>query len=148
MWRDFALFLHVGGVVIWVGGMFFAHMALRPAVQSLPVEMRLPLLENALSRFLNWAGLSAIVILLSGFAMWGRVKPSEAPLGWLVMMATGLLMMAIYGHLRFAAFKKFRMAVMAADWSDAAQRLALVRKIVLINLSLGLIVIAAVYLLK
>jgi uncharacterized membrane protein len=26
-----ALWLHVTGVVVWVGGMFFAHMALRPA---------------------------------------------------------------------------------------------------------------------
>ena len=49
---QFARWLHVMGVVVWVGGMFFAHMALRPAVQSLAPPERLPLLAATLSRFI------------------------------------------------------------------------------------------------
>ena len=31
----FGVFLHLLGVLIWVGGMFFAYMALRPAAAQL-----------------------------------------------------------------------------------------------------------------
>ena len=50
-----ARWLHLLGVVVWVGGMFFAHMALRPALprRSQPPQ-RLPLLAATLSRFIAW----------------------------------------------------------------------------------------------
>ena len=44
--------LHLLGVVVWVGGMFFAHMALRPAAtELLEPPQRLPLLQATLMRF-------------------------------------------------------------------------------------------------
>ena len=67
---QFARWLHLLGVVVWVGGMFFAHMALRPAAQALPPPQRLPLLAATLTRFVAWVGVRSIVILVgSGIAM-------------------------------------------------------------------------------
>ena len=63
---NFARWLHVLGVVVWVGGMFFAHMALRPAALALPPPQRLPLLAATLTRFVAWAGVAVVLILGSG----------------------------------------------------------------------------------
>ena len=41
-----ALWLHLLATVVWVGGMFFAHVALRPAVAALPPPVRLPLVDR------------------------------------------------------------------------------------------------------
>jgi uncharacterized membrane protein len=46
------LFVHVLGVVVWVGGMFLMHFAVRPAaVELLEPPARLPLLTRVLGRF-------------------------------------------------------------------------------------------------
>jgi len=43
----YAVTLHILGAVIWVGGMFFAYMALRPAiVETLEPPFRLKLWVN------------------------------------------------------------------------------------------------------
>jgi uncharacterized membrane protein len=51
-------------------------------------------------------------------------------------------MMAVYLHIRFAPFKRMRTAVMAGDWATAGANLDMVRKMVLINLVLGILTIA------
>ena len=41
--RSILLLLHLSGVIVWVGGMFFAHFCLRPvAALQLPPPQRLP----------------------------------------------------------------------------------------------------------
>ena len=42
---EVALFLHLLGVAVWIGGMVFAHFCLRPALGDLTPQMRLPLWE-------------------------------------------------------------------------------------------------------
>ena len=49
-----ALFLHLLGVAVWVGGMIFAHFCLRPALEDLSPQLRLPLIESVFGRFFNW----------------------------------------------------------------------------------------------
>ncbi len=62
-----ALLLHVLSVVVWVGGMFFAYMALRPAaVQTLEPPQRLPLWAATFDRFFPWVWLAVTLILGSG----------------------------------------------------------------------------------
>ena len=47
--------LHLLGVIVWVGGMFVAYMALRPAaVEVLEPYQRLPLMKRTLDRFFPW----------------------------------------------------------------------------------------------
>ena len=62
-----AVLLHVIAVVIWVGGMFFAYMFLRPvaAAQLEPPE-RLKLWVGVFSNFFPWVWTCVVVILATG----------------------------------------------------------------------------------
>ena len=138
------LFAHVLGVVVWIGGMFVLHFAVRPSAARLQEpSVRLTFLSSTLGRFMSWAALAIIVLLASGLAMiliGGGFK--NAHLSVHLMLAVGLVMMLLYLHIRFAPFRRMRAAVMAADWAAAGANLNVVRKMVLINLVLGFITIA------
>ena len=138
------LFAHVLGVVVWVGGMFVLHFAVRPSAARLQEpSVRLTFLSSTLGRFMSWAALAIVVLLASGLAMiliGGGFK--NAHLSVHLMLAVGLVMMLLYLHIRFAPFRRMRAAVMAGDWAVAGANLDMVRKMVLINLVLGFITIA------
>ena len=138
------LFAHVLGVVVWVGGMFVLHFAVRPSAARLTdPSARLTFLSSALGRFMAWAALAIVFVLGSGLAMiliGGGFR--NAHLSVHLMFAVGLVMMAVYLHIRFAPFKRMRTAVMAGDWATAGANLDMVRKMVLINLVLGILTIA------
>ena len=53
-------FIHVMAVILWVGGMLFAHCFLRPAAAQLEPPVRLRLMASVLGPFLN-AVLAAIL---------------------------------------------------------------------------------------
>jgi uncharacterized membrane protein len=154
----FLLFLHVLGVVIWVGGMFVMHFAVRPsAVELLPPPQRLPLLAATLKRFFGWVTIAVIVVLLSGVLMFfgigaaaGAIAAGKnafvegirlAHVSIHIMFGLGLVMMAIYAHIRTAPFKRLQRAVAAQDWAAAATHLNQVRVLVATNLALGIVVI-------
>jgi uncharacterized membrane protein len=59
------------------------------------------------------------------------------PLSWTVMATLGLVMMAIFGHIRFALFKRLQRAVTAADWPAGGKALASIRSWVGVNLWIG-----------
>ena len=138
------LFAHVLGVVIWVGGMFVLHFAVRPSAARLQEpSVRLTFLSSTLGRFMSWAALAIVVLLASGLAMiliGGGFK--NAHLSVHLMLAVGLVMMLLYLHIRFAPFRRMRAAVMAGDWAVAGANLDVVRKMVVINLVLGFVTIA------
>jgi uncharacterized membrane protein len=138
------LLLHVLGVVVWVGGMFLMHVAVRPAaVQLLQPPQRLPLIALVLDRFFFWVGVAIVAVLASGVGMileGGGFR--NAHLSVHLMFAIGLAMMAIFLHIRFASFKRLQAAVVASDWPLAARRLDQVRQLVTTNLVLGIVTIA------
>ena len=138
------LLLHVLGVVVWVGGMFLMHVAVRPAaVQLLPPPQRLPLLASVLERFFLWVVIAVVAVLASGLGMileGGGFR--NAHLSVHLMFAIGLAMMAIFLHIRFAPFRRLQAAVAASDWPLAARRLDQVRQLVTTNLALGILTIA------
>lgn len=136
------LFLHILGVTLWVGGMAFAHFALRPAVQSLEVPTRLNLMADVLGRFLNIAGIAVLCVLISGFGMFFMAGGRAVPVAWHIMAGLGCLMALIYGHIRFALFMRLRRAVAAQTWPEAATALGKLRQQVSMNLLLGLLTIA------
>src|SRR5680860_621195 len=55
--------------VVWVGGMFFAYVVLRPAAGALAPETRLELWHRVFGRFFPWVWLSIVVLLASGYGM-------------------------------------------------------------------------------
>ena len=134
-----AVTLHLLAVLFWVGGMSFAYFCLRPAVGHLEPPARLMLWRGVFGRFLPAVGVAILVILLTGFFMWQGLRID----GWHVrtMMALGIVMMLIFGHLAFAPYKRFRRAVAASDWPAAAAQLNQIRIIVMVNLALGVLTI-------
>ena len=83
-----ALLLHLLGVVVWVGGMFFAYMALRPvAATVLEPPQRLSLWAGVFAKFFPWVWLSIALILGSGLYMWMALGGVSSPLYVLVMLA-------------------------------------------------------------
>jgi len=139
-----AIALHVLSVVVWVGGMFFAYMALRPAaVEVLEPPLRLKLWVATFKRFFPWVWLAIVLILGSGYWMIFKLGGfGNLPLYIHVMNGLGLLMMAIYLHVFFVPFQRLRKAVSAEIWSDGGKHLGQIRMLVGINTILGLLTIA------
>ena len=137
----FGVFLHLLGVLIWVGGMFFAYMALRPAAaQLLEPPQRLTLWIGVFKRFFRWVWVAITLILASGLYMvMLQGGFADAALHILLMALVGTLMIFIFAHVYFAPFKRLRRFALAQDWKAAAGCLAQIRVLIGINLSLGLL---------
>lgn len=141
--------LHVLSIIVWIGGMVFAHFFLRPAALSLEPPQRVRLMHEVLQRFFAAVGVAVIVVLGSGLWMIGRVAKQTVqagggfsmPLDWTVMATLGLVMMALFGHIRFALFKRLQRAVAASDWAAGGKALGSIRTLVGINLALGLVIV-------
>lgn len=140
----FALLLHLLGVVVWVGGMFFAYMALRPAAsQVLEPSQRLPLWDATFKRFFLWVWLAIGLIFASGIDLiLGMGGIAAAPFSTRAMLLIGLLMAVIFLRLFFSPYRALSRAVDGREWKAAAAALARIRILVGINLSLGLLTIA------
>jgi uncharacterized membrane protein len=134
---------HILGALFWVGGMAFAYTILRPAAAPLEGPVRLTLWRDVFKRFLPWVGVSIVALLVSGYAMMFLVYGgfARAPLYIHVMQGTGILMMLLYLHLYFAPWQRLQKTVQAADWQNAGKHLAMIRKLVAINLALGVITV-------
>ena len=134
---------HILAAVFWVGGMAFAYTILRPAAGAIEPPVRLTLWRDVFSRFLPWVGLAIVALLASGYGMmflsFGGFH--RAPLFVHVMQGTGIVMMLLYLHLYFAPWRRMQKAVSAAQWPVAGQQLGTIRKLVAINLVLGVITV-------
>ena len=141
-----SLFLHVLSVVVWVGGMFFAYMALRPvAVSVLEPPQRLTLWAGVFGKFFPWVWTSVALILLTGLYMLGMLGGASAPLYALTMLGLGVAMMLIFAHVFFSPYKKLKRAVGEQNWKAGGAALGQIRQLIGINLSLGLLTIAVVF---
>jgi len=139
-----AIALHALAAVVWVGGMAFAYGCLRPvAGRALQTPDRLALWQGVFARFFPIVWVAIGLLLVSGYYM------TLGPLGGFatvgahihVMQAIGLLMMALFAHLFFAPWRRFRRAVERDEPEAAAGELERIRRRVAVNLVLGLIVV-------
>ena len=141
--------IHVFSIVLWIGGMAFAHFFLRPAVAQLEASVRLRLMHDVLGRFFQAVLVASLLTLISGVWMLGRVAKQvvqsggsfEMPLAWTVMAVLGIVMVAIFMHIRFVLFKRRGQAVATSDWSAGAAVMAQIRRWVSINLGTGFLVL-------
>lgn len=147
--------LHLLSAIVWVGGMLFAHFFLRPAAQSLEPPQRLRLMHEVLRRFFAVVLVAVAVLIASGGWMIALAAQAAGasggrfamPPAWSAMATLGLVMAAIFGHIRFALYPRLARAVAAADWPAGGQAMARIRTWVGANLVLGLLAVAAVRLL-
>ena len=138
-----AISLHVLATVIWVGGMFFAYMALRPVAASLlEPPLRLPLWSQTFARFFPWVWAAVFILLATGLWMVYSVFGGFGGVGLHIHLMTGIgtLMILLYFHVFFVPYRRMKQALAANDFPEAGRRLAQIRIIIAINLMLGLIV--------
>jgi len=144
--------VHVLAVVLWVGGMAFAHFFLRPSLAVLEPAQRVKLMHAVLGRFFAAVLWAAGLVLASGLWIIGRVAKQAVqsggsfsmPLDWSVMSVVGVLMIAIFGHIRFVLYKRLDRAVQAGDVPAGGAALASIRQWVGVNLALGLALVGGV----
>ncbi len=139
-----AITLHLLSVVIWVGGMFFAYMVLRPAVENLlEPPIRLALWSSVFKRFFSWVWLSIIVLLGSGLWMIFDRPDGMANMGLhiYIMLGLGVFMMLLFMHVYFGALRRLQYAIIESDWETGRVKLNQIRMLIKTNLILGLLII-------
>lgn len=136
-----SLMLHLLGVVVWVGGMFFAYMALRPAAASLlDPPQRLPLWSATLKRFFGWVWGSVALVMGSGFYMLSVLGgAARVPIYVYLMLYIGTAMTMIFVYVYAAPFAALKRAVAEKNWKEGGAALNRIRIAVAINLGLGLL---------
>ena len=131
---------HALAAVVWVGGMFFAYMALRPAALFLEPPFRLELWVKTFSKFFPWVWMSVIILLVTGFGL-VHGTTNLAPYV-LIMMALGIAMIAIFVFIYYQPFKSLKTAVEEKNYPVGAQQLGRIRHLIAVNLIFGLIVVS------
>ncbi len=137
--------IHVLSVTIWVGGMFFAYMALRPAAAAtLEPPLRLTLWVATFEKFFLWVWVSIVLTLATGlimiFVYFGGFAHIAKHIH--IMFGLGIVMMLIFGHVFFGPYRRLKQAVTAQNWPVGAKKLGQIRWLVLVNMTIGLITIA------
>lgn len=136
------LFLHLLGVVVWVGGMAFAYLCLRPAATALPTAQRLPLWDDVFARFFPLVWIAVALIVGTGAGMLHEVGFARAPKSWHLMLVTGAVMIAVFVSVWFGPWRALRAAVAGENWAAGAVALNRIRQRVGFNLALGIVTIA------
>ncbi|HMQ72081.1 MAG TPA: CopD family protein [Rubrivivax sp.] len=144
--------VHLAAVIVWVGGMVFAHFFLRPALAKLEPPQRLALMHEVLRRFFGAVLVAVIAVLASGFWMIGDMHQRVAatggalvmPWSWWAMTALGIVMAVVFAHIRFVLFPRMGQALAQRRLPDAAAALASIRGWVVVNLVIGSAIVVAV----
>lgn len=136
--------LHLLAALIWVGGMFFAWLILRPAmVAALDGPSRLTLWVEVFQRFFVWVWVAVAVLAITGVGMMHmRFSGFEtAPRYVQVMIGAGIAMFALFLRIQALLLPELRKAVKSQDWPAGAAVLGRIRRLVGINLLLGIAVV-------
>jgi uncharacterized membrane protein len=122
-----AISLHMLSVVVWVGGMFFAYMALRPVAASLlEPPQRLPLCSQTFAKFFPWVWAAVVLLMATGLWMVKSMFGGFGQVGVYIHVMTGLgtLMMLLFLHIFFAPYRRMKQALTANDLPEAGRRLS------------------------
>ena len=136
--------LHVLGAVLWVGGMGFAILALRPALAVLEPPQRLALHEAVLQRFFRLVWHAMPAVLLTGWALLFGWYGGFSGAGLHVHQIQGaaLVIAAVILALATGPWRELRAALAAGNRPAAATAADRIRQLVTLNLGLGLLTVA------
>jgi uncharacterized membrane protein len=137
-----AIALHIFGAVVWVGGMFAIYVCLRPALGTIEPMPRLRLMRVTLRNFFPWVWIAVVLLLISGYWMvFSFGGFARLPLHVNLMQAIGWVMIVLFFYLFHGPWLAFKRAVDSENWPSAGSSLDRIRRIIAINLPLGLVVI-------
>ncbi|NUT78624.1 hypothetical protein HNO86_26650 [Pseudomonas sp. C1C7] len=137
--------LHVLAALVWVGGMFFAWIVLRPAaIKALEGPARLKLWVEVFQGFFRWVWGAVILLPVTGVGMLNLhfTGFEHAPRYVQVMMGLYLVMTALFIRIQALMLPELRKAVEAQDWPTGASVLGRIRRVVGFNLLVGVTVVA------
>ena len=137
--------LHVLAALIWVGGMFFAWMILRPAaITALEGPARLKLWVEVFQRFFVWVWIAVIILPISGVGLLQmRFNGFEtAPRYVQIMMGLYIVMVALFIRIQALQLPELRKAVAAQEWAAGGAVMGRIRRLVGCNLIVGLVLVA------
>jgi len=135
-----AITFHILAIVVWVGGMFFAHQVMRPAaVTTLEPPQRLQLWVAGFKRFFPWVWICIATVLITG--LWMFFQFPKPPIFMHIMLGLGIVMMLIFFHVFFAPYNKLKKAVAEERWKDSGAALNQIRILVGVNTLIGIITI-------
>jgi uncharacterized membrane protein len=137
------LALHLLAGALWVGGMFFAHQALRPAALQLEPPLRLQLWVRTFRRFFPWVWAFIIILPVTGYWMIGARFGGLANVGLHIhiMNGLGLIMILVFLFLFFRPYRALQRHVGENNFQAGAANLATIRRLVGFNLLSGIAVI-------
>ncbi len=132
------LTLHTIGAVLWIGGMGYALIVLRPAIGVLEPAAQMQMHMQSLRRFLRLTWHVMPLVLVSGWIMVFTLYGGFAHLPWAVnaMQLTALVMAGVFAYLALGPFKRFRRAI-----RPGPELLGRMRRLMLVNLALGTLVL-------
>lgn len=136
--------LHLLAALVWVGGMFFAWMVLRPAViAALEGASRLKVWVQVFPRFFVWVWAAVVLLPITGIGMiqLNFTGFETAPRYVQIMMGLYVVMVALFLRIQSLQLPELRRAVEAEQWAEGAATLGHIRRLVGINLIIGLAVV-------
>lgn len=154
---DYVKLTHLVAAIVWMGGMAFMLMALRPAATALlQLPERMLLMGAVWRRFFPMVMVSIVVLFATGTNLYTTTframkianGQGSVPVGWNVMLVLGLLMMLIFGHIYFSGYAKFKRAQAVQGWQLASQSVAQIHTLMMVNFLLGWLALFAVRLLR
>jgi uncharacterized membrane protein len=136
--------IHLLAMFVWLGGMFFTLVCLRPALGVLePPPQRLRLMNAVLGRFFAAVSWAAGLMLATGVLMLPRgassgVQPVPAITA---MAALGVVMICVFVFVRLVPFRRLQAAIAEGDAPGAAAALNGIRVLVVLNLAIGVAIV-------
>ena len=136
--------IHLLAMFVWLGGMFFTLVCLRPALGVLePPPLRPRLMNAVLQRFFVAVSWAAGLMLASGALMMGSAasagaRPTPAVTA---MAALGIVMIGVFVFVRLVPFRRLQEALAAGDAPRAGAALDTIRQLVVLNLAIGAVIV-------
>ena len=135
------MIVHILSILVWVGGMLFAHFILRPVANSLlEVPIRLPFMAHIFTYFFPLVWGAIIGLWASGLWMIFVFYQGMMTLSVHLMSGLALVMTGLFTYIFFVPFPNLKHAIHTQDLKEGGRYLATIRKIVATNLFLGLTV--------
>lgn len=135
--------IHLLAMFVWLGGMFFTLVCLRPALGLLePAPLRPRLMNAVLQRFFAAVGWAAGLMLASGVLMMRGASTGAHPSPAVTAMAVlGIVMIGVFVFVRLVPFKRLQAAIGASDGAAAGAELDAIRLLVALNLAIGTVIV-------
>jgi uncharacterized membrane protein len=136
--------VHLLAATVWVGGMATMVAAVRPSLPLIEAPpQRVRFIAAVFARMFAAVAVAIVLLFASGLSL-VALSGGFGALHWGVhaMLAIALVMAAIFAWIRFGPYARLLRVVDAQQWPAAAESLGAIRRLIGVNLALGVLVFA------